>query len=46
MSAYGKKSEPPHKAVKEMISKHSENSSKDPFHKGTSPQKIKVKRAA
>ena len=43
MPAYGTKSEPPRKAVKEMMSKHSEDSSKDPFHKGVRQRKTKVK---
>ncbi len=44
MPAYGKKSEPPRKAIKEMISKQSENSSKDLFHGGVHHPKAKDKR--
>ncbi len=34
MPAYGKKSEPPRKAIKEMKSKQAEHSSKDALHRG------------
>ena len=44
MPAYGTKSEPPRKAVKEMMSKHSEDSSKNPLHRGMRPRKGKAKR--
>jgi hypothetical protein len=43
MPAYGKKSEPPRKAIKEMISKQSENSSKDALHRGVRHPKAKDK---
>jgi hypothetical protein len=45
MPAYGKKSDPPRKAIKEMISKHSESSSKDALHSSLRHRKAKVKRA-
>ena len=45
MPAYGTKSEPPRKAIKEMMSKHSEDSSKDPLHRGVQHRKAKVKRS-
>jgi len=43
--SYGKKSEPPRKAVKEMMSKQSESSSKDALHGATPKPKAKPKRA-
>jgi hypothetical protein len=45
MPAYGKKSDPPRKAIKEMISKQSEDSSKDALHRGVRHRKAKSKRA-
>jgi hypothetical protein len=44
MPAYGTKSEPPRKAIKEMMAKHSEDSSKDPLHRGVRHRKAKAKR--
>ena len=44
MPAYGTKSEPPRQAIKEMMSKHSEDSSKDPFHRGVRQRKARGKR--
>jgi hypothetical protein len=44
MRAYGAKSEPPRKAIKEMMSKHSEDSSKDPLHRAVRQRKAKGKR--
>ena len=44
MPAYGTKSEPPLKAIKEMLSKQSEDSSKDPLHRGVRQRKAKAKR--
>ncbi len=43
MTTYGNKSEPPLKAIKEMKSKQSQESSKDPLHKGIRPRKEKGK---
>jgi hypothetical protein len=45
MPAYGTKSEPPRKAIKEMMSKHSEDSSKDHFHRGVRHRKPRAKKA-
>jgi len=44
MPAYGTKSEPPRKAIKEMMSKHSEDSSKDALHRGVRQRKARGKR--
>jgi hypothetical protein len=44
MPAYGTKSEPPHKAIKDMMAKHSEDSSKDHLHRGVRKRKTKAKR--
>ena len=44
MPVYGKKSEPPRKEIKEMMAKHSEDSSKDPLHRGMRHRKAKAKR--
>jgi hypothetical protein len=44
MPAYGKKSEPPRKAIKEMLSKQSERSSKDALHSGVYHPKAQDKR--
>ncbi len=45
MPAYGKKSEPPLKAIKEMVSKQAEHSSKDSLHRGMRHPKAKDKPA-
>jgi hypothetical protein len=45
MPAYGKKSEPPRKAINEMISKHSESSRKDALHSGVRHRKAKEKKS-
>ena len=44
MSSYGKKSEPPRQAIKEMKSRHSEDSSKDPLHRSVRRGKARAKR--
>jgi hypothetical protein len=41
MPAYGKKSQPPRKAIKEMVSKQSEHSGKDHLHSGAHRPKRK-----
>ncbi len=43
--SYGNKSEPPRKAVKEMMSKQSESSSKDALHNAKPEQNPKTKKA-
>jgi hypothetical protein len=46
MPAYGKKSDPPLKEIKKMISKHSQSSSKDLLHRAARRLKPKEKKAA
>jgi hypothetical protein len=44
MPAYSAKSEPPPKAIKEMMAKHSEDSSKDLFQRAVRHGKMRAKK--